>query len=211
MPTRSAGRVIGRFVPAIWRIPLSNAPTGNPKMLWAAISSRKYLPSGPSHCDARMHCRRKHETASARTSAAGTTVPRMPPITVKNCTSPVASILRTADRSRRLVVFRKHLRGDASPRLGADRRPHLDEPPVKRARRRLVVILDEVDGSAERAGENRQRSERGAGDKRPSGERHRCWRRASAAETSRLAESRDRPSVRPRPAVPAAALCRLSL
>ena len=41
IPARSSGRTIGRFVPAICRIPLSNAPTGNPTRPFAAISSRR--------------------------------------------------------------------------------------------------------------------------------------------------------------------------
>ena len=94
------------------------------------------------------------------------------------------------------VVLSEDLRLDASPRLGPDRRPHFNEAPVQRARRRLVMELGErvvgppplallvratsrraeafgEGGRPERLDENRYRPDGGAGDKCPARERSR--------------------------------------
>src|SRR5215470_3209061 len=124
MPARSSGRAIGRFVPAISRIPLSNAPTGNPKMPLAAISSWIYAPSGPSM--ARWACAAvRNQNGICWTSAAGTTLPRMPPITVKNSTSPAVSIFRTAGSLPGVFLFSGKTSTSTRPRVSVRTAAHI--------------------------------------------------------------------------------------
>ena len=129
--------------PAIWRIPLSNAPTGKPTIPFAAISSRRYAPSGPSTVLCACSAER-NANGTCWMLAAGTTLPRMPPISVKNCTSPETSSFSTAGSLPGiLVVLGEDLRLDASARFLADRGPHFQQPLVQRTVGHLVVVLRE--------------------------------------------------------------------
>ncbi len=92
-------------------------------------------------------------------------------------------------RPATLLFWAKTCVLDAPARLGPDCRPSVDESPVQRARRRLVMKLDErVVGCSERPGENRHRSQRRTGDERPAGERcgHEVLRRSPSPALPRI-------------------------
>ena len=122
-PARSAGDVI-RLCDVISRIPLSNAPTRKPWMPFAAISSIRYAPSGPSIARCASAAVR-NANGTCCTSATGMMVPRMPPINVKNSISPATSALSAAGSLPWMLLFCANTLPETRPPLSFSIASHI--------------------------------------------------------------------------------------
>ena len=93
-------------------------------MPFAAISSQRYVPSGPSIAWCACAAERK-ANGTCCTSAAGTMVPRMPPISVKNWMSPATSAFSAAGSLPWMLLFCGNTCTSTRPRVSMRTASHI--------------------------------------------------------------------------------------